>query len=538
MHSSRYFLRVFIAILLGTSGFTSFPLAAQEIPNEKEVLADYTPSAAYRWMDVMLEASAREVERIGARPTVLSRQMAITTTAMYDAWAAYDDKAVGTMLGDKIRRPVEERTQANKEKAIAYAMYRACLDQFPDFEEYLTSEMVRAGYDPNDTSENLATPQGIGNHVARVLVEYRHYDGANQLGNEAGSDRQPYSDYTMYRPVNPDDRIIDPDRWQRIPFATEDGEGHFFPGFLTAHWYRVKPFALERSDQFRPGPPPLYGSDELKEQVDECIELNASLTPEQKAIVEFMRDGPRSTAQSGHWLKFSQVVARRDKNDLDTDVKMFFAVANVEMDAFIAAWDSKRYYDSSRPWSLIRYYYEGQKIKGWAGPGQGVMEIPAEKWHPYSPATFVTPPFPGYVSGHSCASGAGAQILKLFTGSDRCNFVEPRHAGELTEEGYTCLQMQQLDGRPLASIVGDEHATCDVLLPIPTFTDAAEMAGISRVLGGYHIQADNIAGLKLGRDVANFCWPKYEAYFNGTAEIEHGLAAGREMAKKNLAGTN
>ena len=69
------------------------------------------------------------------------------------------------------------------------------------------------------------------------------------------------------------------------------------------------------------------------------------------------------------------------------------------MDAFIASWDSKRYYDSSRPWSLVRHYYAGKTIKGWAGPGKGVMDIPAEKWHPYSPASFVTPPFPGVCFG-------------------------------------------------------------------------------------------------------------------------------------------
>lgn len=516
--------RSLIAVLILALTSISMPdsllrrTTAQEIPDEPE----HEPTAAYKWLDVMLEASAREVELIGARPTILSRQMAITATAMYDAWAAYDESAVGTMLGGKLRRPAAERTLENKEKAIAYAMYRACLDQFPRFEEYLTSEMSKMGYDPSDNSEDLTTPQGIGNHVSRVLIEYRHNDGANQLGNEQGSNGEPYSDYTMYRVVNPNDKIVDPDRWQRLPFTMDDGTVEY-PGFLTPHWFRVRPFALESADQFRPGPPPLYGSEQLKKEVDECIELNATLNPEQKAIVEFMRDGPRSTAQSGHWLKFSQVVSRRDQNDLDTDVKLFFLIANIEMDAFIASWDSKRFYDSSRPWTLIRYYYEGKTIKGWAGPGKGVTDIRADQWHPYSPASFVTPPFPGYVSGHSCASGAAAEALKLFTGSDNCRFVEQRLAGELTEAGYTCRQMQQLDGRPLAEIVGDEHATCDILLPLPTFSSAAEMAGMSRVMGGYHIQADNIAGLKLGRDVAKYSWPKYQAYFDGTAKIEHRL---------------
>jgi hypothetical protein len=52
---------------------------------------------------------------------------------------------------------------------------------------------------------------------------------------------------------------------------------------------------------------------------------------------------------------------------------------------------------------------------------------------------------------------------------------------------------------------------------MPTFSSAAEMAGISRVMGGYHIQADNVAGLELGRKVANYDFPKIQAYFDGTA---------------------
>jgi len=135
--------------------------------------------------------------------------------------------------------------------------------------------------------------------------------------------------------------------------------------------------------------------------VDECIAANTNLTVEQKAIVEFMRDGPKSTGQSGHWLTFAKAVSRRDKNDTDQDVKLFFAVGNVCFDAFISCWDAKRHYDSSRPWSLVRYYDKGKTVKCWGGPGKGVIDLPAEEWHSYSPGTFVTPPFPGYTSGHS-----------------------------------------------------------------------------------------------------------------------------------------
>ena len=473
-------------------------------------------SAAYEWLDVALEATAREHERNAPRPTVGSRMLAIAVTAPYDAWAAYDDKAVGTRLGGRLRRPPAERTLANKEKAVAYATYRALLGVFPEDAAWLSGQMRERGLDPDDASTDPATPQGVGNAAAAALLAYRRHDGSNQFGDEVGSDGKPYSDYTYYRCVNRCDRITDPDCWQPIEF--DDGKGgKVAPGFLTPQWYRVLPFALRRSDQFRPGPPPKVGSPQLRKEVDEVLAYNGNLSPEQKAIVEFMRDGPRSTGQSGHWLRFAQDVSRRDRNGLDRDVKLFFAVGNAAFDAFIAAWDAKRYYDSSRPWTLVRHYYAGKKVTGWAGPGKGVVTLPAEDWHPYSPMTFITPPFPGYVSGHSCVSSASAKMLELFTGSDRFGGTERRTAGLLTEPGFLCRVIQARHGK-----MGPEGGSCDVALKMPTFSAAAAMAGLSRVMGGYHIQADNVAGLELGRKVAEYDWPKMRAYFDGTAETPGG----------------
>lgn len=471
-------------------------------------------SAAYQWLDVALEATAREHDRNGPRPTIGSRMLSLVVTCQYDAWAAYDEKAVGTRLGAKLRRPVAERTTDNKATAIGYATYRALLYLFPEDEKWITEQVRLKGLDPKATTTDPATSAGVGNAAAAAVIAFRRHDGANQHGDEVGSDGSAYSDYTFYRPVNTVNKCIDPDCWQPIEF--EDGKGgKVTPGFLTPHWYRVTPFALKRSDQFRPGPPPKVGSEQLKKEVDEVLAFNANLTPEQKAVVEFMRDGPRSTGQSGHWLRFAQAVSRRDKHTIDQDVKLFFVVGNVAFDAFIAAWESKRYYDSSRPWTLVRHYYRGQMVTGWAGAGKGVKPLRAEDWHPYSPLTFITPPFPGYVSGHSCVSGACARMLELATGSEKFGIVEPWTAGVLTEPGVKCAIMQMRDGKPAL----DTKLTCDVALKLPTYKAAAEMAGISRVMGGYHIQTDNIEGLKLGRTVADYVWPKTKAYFDGTAEV-------------------
>ncbi len=450
----------------------------------------FAPSLASEWLDIALEATAREVDRHGPRPTLLSRTLAIPLTAMFDAWSAYDDRAVSSTAGDKLRRPKAERTLTNKREAISYAMLRALLDVYAEDADYINAQMRRLGYDPQKATVDPTTAAGIGLLAASSVLSSRRNDGANQDGAAPGGDGTPYCDTTHYAPVNPADAIVDPDRWQ--PIAFDDGKGgRTTPGYLTPHWGRVKPFALERGDQFRPPPPPKIGSERLLAEAREVLEMNAGLTCEQKAIVELMRDGPRSTGQSGHWLRFAQQVSRRDENDLDRDVKLFFVVANVAMDAFIAAWDSKLAYDSSRPWTLIHHYFKGRDVRGWGGPGKGTVTMKGEDWRPYSPSTFITPPFPGFVSGHSCVSGAAAEMLRLFTGSDVFGATERRRCGELTGEAA--------------------HAE-EITLKLPTFTATAEMAGISRVLGGYHIQADNVEGLKLGRRVAAFTWPKLRAY--------------------------
>lgn len=459
---------------------------------------DSEQSAAYRWLDIAQEATAREVDRHAPRPTVIARTLSIWATAMYDAWSAYDATAVGSRLGGSLRRPAAEHTAANKEKAIAHASFHSLLYVYPEDRSFLEAEMQRMGQDPSLVSKDPATPEGIGFLAAQAVIDYRRHDGANQHGDEVGGDGTPYGDYTYYRPVNPPDSILDPDRWQPITFTLPDGK-KVTPGFLTPHWYRVKPFALERSDQFRPGPPPRTDTDDaaLRRETDQVLAYNRDLTAEQKAIVEFMRDGPRSTGQSGHWLRFAQDVSRRDQHDLDEDVKLYFVIANVAHDAFISCWETKRYYDSSRPWTLVRHYYKGQRLVGWAGPDGGTKEMAAEDWHPYSPLSFITPPFPGYTSGHATVSGACAKMLELFTGSDEFDAFERRRHCELTEKD-----------------AGEE-----VTLTLPTFSATAEMAALSRALGGYHIPVDNDVGLRVGREIAAWSWPKYREYFTGKAKV-------------------
>src|SRR5262249_6828231 len=154
----------------------------------------------------------------------------------------------------KMRRPKKERTQANKETAISYAAYRALLFVYAEDADWIRSEFKKRGYDPDDMTTDPSKPQGVGNAAAAAVIAFRRDDGSNQLGGAKGSTSpNPYADYTGYVPKNTPDNVTDPNKWMPIPFSDGKG-GTVSPGYLTPQWGVVKPFVLERGDQFRPPP--------------------------------------------------------------------------------------------------------------------------------------------------------------------------------------------------------------------------------------------------------------------------------------------
>ena len=61
---------------------------------------------------------------------------------------------------------------------------------------------------------DISTAAMVGGAAAQAVLDWRHRDGANQLGDRNGG--APYSDYSDYQPVNTWDQINDPDRWQPL----------------------------------------------------------------------------------------------------------------------------------------------------------------------------------------------------------------------------------------------------------------------------------------------------------------------------------
>jgi hypothetical protein len=123
----------------------------------------------------------------------------------------------------------------------------------------------------------------------------------------------------------------------------------------------------------------------------------------------------------------------------------------------------------------------------------------ATAWVPYQLPTFVTPSFPGFVSGHSTFSRAAAEVLTAFTGSS----YFPSGLGRYTIE---------------AGGLAFEHGpTTDVDLEWASYYDAADQAGQSRLFGGIHIRADDFTGRRIGALCGRAAWQLAEQYFAGAA---------------------
>lgn len=240
-------------------------------------------------------------------------------------------------------------------------------------------------------------------------------------------------------------------------------------------------------------------------------------------------------------------------DDLEWDVKLYLALGGAMHDSAVSAWGVKGWYDYIRPISAIRYMADlGQSsdpggpsfnpqglnlypgaievvtpasampgerhehlagglgkiaIFAWRGPDfiddpaidtAGVGWILAEDWWPYQRPSFVTPPFAGYVSGHSTFSRAAAVTMHFFTGDEFFpgglgSFFAPRDEFLVFEEG----------------------PSQDITLEWATYYDASDETSISRIYGGIHPTADDIPGRLMGQQIGEDAFAKAMELFTG-----------------------
>lgn len=279
-----------------------------------------------------------------------------------------------------------------------------------------------------------------------------------------------------------------------------------------------------------------------------------------RVLAEFWADGPDSETPPGHWFTILNKVnddprfVRQYKgegpiiNDLEWDIKSYFMLGGAMHDAAIAAWGIKGWYDYIRPVSSIRGMAErGQgsdpnlpsydslgiplvpdfielieagdslagengehigkvKLKAWRGPDYiedevvdtaGVGWIRAAEWWPYQRPSFVTPPFAGYVSGHSTYSRAAAEVMTALTG-------DPFFPGGMGE--FVCPKNEFL--------VFEDGPSETVTLQWATYRDASDQCSLSRIWGGIHPPVDDMPGRFIGAQIGVAAFNHADEVFN------------------------
>ncbi|MEZ4954680.1 MAG: T9SS type A sorting domain-containing protein [Saprospiraceae bacterium] len=278
-----------------------------------------------------------------------------------------------------------------------------------------------------------------------------------------------------------------------------------------------------------------------------------------RVLAEFWADGPDSETPPGHWFTIFNYVNDQPElekrmegqgpilDDLEWDVKGYFTLGGAMHDVAVSVWGIKGWYDTVRPVSAIRGMAElGQssdpslpnfhpgglplipgyieliqegdplqgtsgeyineiKLKAWQGPSfitdprtdiAGVGWVRANFWWPYQRPTFVSPPFAGYVSGHSTYSRAAAEILTFLTGDS----FFPGGMGE-----FYCRKNQFL--------VFEDGPSTDLTLQWATYQDAADQCSLSRIYGGIHPPADDMPGRFIGLEIGEQAFAFAKQYF-------------------------
>ena len=281
-----------------------------------------------------------------------------------------------------------------------------------------------------------------------------------------------------------------------------------------------------------------------------------------RVLAEFWADGPDSETPPGHWFTILNYVSDHPQtvkkfggqgvvlSDLEWDIKSYLVMGGAMHDSAINIWGIKGYYDYIRPISAIRYMAsKGQssdnslsnfnshglplipdlievintgdelagdndinvgkiKVKSWKGPDfidnqdtdvAGVDWILGTHWWPYQRPTFVTPPFAGYLSGHSAFSRSAAVSLTKITGSE----FFPGGLGT-----FDVLKNEFL--------VFEEGPSESFTLQWATFQDASDQTSLSRIWGGIHPPIDDIKGRIIGEKIGKESFDLAQQYFSGT----------------------
>lgn len=359
-----------------------------------------------------------------------SRINAMTHLAMHDAVnAAYPVFSTYAYTG--------KEPGANPVAAAASAAHTVLMHELPEKGQFLDSVLTSSlSKVPDDESKTRGIQLGMA--VGAAIIYNRADDGS------AGAPTSP---------VPPSDT---PGEYQAVPP---------FDFVFAPNWVSVKPFGLQKIDQFRSAPHPSLDSEEYAEAFNEVKLLGklngAARTDDQTTFSHFWYE----FSEAG-WNRVASVIAKSKNLDLFQTARLFALVDMAMADAYIAGWDSKFHYNLWRPYTAIRR----------ADIDQNDKTVEDTAWEPLLP----TPPVQDYPSTHSALGNAAAMAITKILGNE------------------TSFKMSS----PTSLPGGGERSFTNVM-------QAADENADSRVIAGIHFRFACNAGQKMGNEVGEWIADRY-----------------------------
>jgi len=371
--------------------------------------------------DVITDWDAK-VTSVASPAALGEREATIVDLAMFDAV----NSVFRQYRGYVTREEGFEHASAEAAAATAAATVLARLhpEKAADFAAAHAEYLKGLGGDP----AALALGRQLGERVALKVFDSRAHDGATSPD--------------PYRP------LTQPGVY--VPTAT----------MVCSTWPKLKPFVLERPDQFRPGPPVALASKEWAADYNEIKAYGArdssQRTAQQTETARFwLMTGP----QAYHPIAW-QIIAARHLNLVDS--ARFMAMYSAALtDAYIAVFDAKYRYNFWRPVTAIR---NGDL------DGNSATEIDAT-WQPLD----ATPMHPEYPCAHCILSAAASAVIESTGG-----------LGDLREISLTSPTMPGVTHR------------------WTSLADFAQEVANARIWAGFHYRSSTRAGAAMGREVGGY----------------------------------
>jgi len=426
------------------------------------------------WISCALNAiqSAGSNGKPGVPPTVGTRLMAMLSTAMLDAVAAFGDQV------NPYRFDLTAPSGASREAAVVGAAQRILALELPGESDLIQDQLAKSLAELKGSKQGIQAGLAFGADLADQVRASRASDG--------------YNNNTPYTP--PADGLPG---YVWMPATSGPTAGVA----LGANWGSVTPWVISGPDAYR--------SDGLQCRPDVDLNLYATQlnevrqlgglastavtsiqrTADQTQIAYFWAyDRPDTFRPYGQLIDLAMDVAAQKNSTLETNAKLIASLSIAMADAVICAWQEKYSNVQPRPADLITGAFSDTD-----GMASTVRD---SQWQTLLSSIngVQSPPFPDFLSGHSVMGGAFASVMTQFFGD---NVVFSARSDELPGV------KRSFDGRIAPGSLGDLST---VALRPNSFYEAGLEDAVSRVYGGVHIREACLdsfnVGVKVGDAVA------------------------------------